>query len=145
MRGLPGSGKSTHVKEQIRGLPNKYVVLSTDDVVSANGVYLWSPEMIKESHHVNQIKCKTAMKKGIEYIVIDNTNTTWNEIQPYVQLAKECKYSVDIFEPKTDWKFNSEECFKRNTHQVPLKSIESMLRRWESTEDIKEKVNEYLV
>ena len=145
IRGLPGSGKSTYVKEQVRGLPGKYVVLSTDDVVSANGVYLWSPDMIRESHHVNQTKCKVAMEKAIEYIVIDNTNTTWKEIKPYVELANKSGYIVRIFEPKTDWKFDVNKCFERNTHKVPLESIKKMLDRWESSESIREKINGYLV
>lgn len=108
-------------------------------------VYLWHPDMIRESHHVNKIKCKRAMELGIEDIIVDNTNTTWKEILPYVELAKAFGYDVEIMEPDTAWKFDVSECFKRNTHKVPLESIQKMFDRWESTERIKEKLNEYLV
>lgn len=141
---MPGSGK-TYLSNGLYGM-----YLSTDIIVSAPGpmfpnmIYLWHPDMIRESHHVNQIKCKRGMELGIEDIIVDNTNTTWKEILPYVKLAKEHGYTVEIMEPDTDWKFDVSECFKRNTHKVPLESIQKMFDRWETTESIKEKVLEFM-
>lgn len=148
LRSLPGAGKSFLAKSICDNINHNwdesYVVLSTDDVVSAGKYYLWHPDMIRESHHVNQIKCKRAMELGIEDIIVDNTNTTWKEIAPYVKLAKEHGYAVEVREPDTTWKFDVNECFKRNSHGVPLESIKKMFDRWETTESINLKVLEFM-
>ena len=134
VRGLPGSGKSTIAKQKY---PDA-IHLSTDDRVTCrNGNYLWNTSTIRMSHELNQALCKTAIEIGHEVIVVDNTNTTYKEMKPYVELARKNNYGVEILEPETEWKFDVDECHKRNTHNVPKASIQKMKDRWQSTEDIK--------
>ena len=40
------------------------------------------------------------------------------------------------------WKYNVAECFKRNSHNVPLTSIENMWSRWETTESCLAKIGD---
>lgn len=54
--------------------------------------------------------------------------------------GKDNGYEIQVLEPDTPWKFNPEECAKRNTHGVPLQAIERMLARWTPTEEILEKI-----
>ncbi len=151
-RGIPGSGKSTAVKvlqSEIGG-----IILSTDEIVSSTyrfkdgegnwcekNIYLWNSDMVKESHYVNKMKCHTAMSKGISPIFIDNTNITFNEIEPYVLMAKNFGYQVEYILPNSSWKDNPEECFVKNTHNVPLEVIKRMAAKFENQElvDLKTK------
>ncbi len=146
VHGLPGSGKSTlsQYLAQKRGL--RYIILSTDDIVSTiiynidfdtynnqvsvtNDLYLWSMESIGASHFVNRSKCKQACTKKIPTIVVDNTNLTWEECYPYCQTALDHGYEVEFHEPTTEWANNIEECFKRNKHGVPMETLEKMMKK----------------
>lgn len=130
VRGISGSGKSTLAK-QLAGTTGK--IFSTDDqFMSPEGEYKFDPSLLGKHHQTNQNLAKEAMQQGISPIVIDNTNTTMKEMQPYVLLAKEFGYKVQFQEPTTPWKFDAEELAKRNKHGVPLHVIQRMLQRWET-------------
>lgn len=135
MRGLPGSGKSTAAK-----VAYPHVTLSTDDYFMVGGRYCWSFEWLSRAHAWNQWRADQACANGESLVIIDNTNTTWKEIKPYVDIGRKYGYEIHIVEPNTSWKFDVQGCLKRNTHMVPVESIQKMLDRWESTESIIEKI-----
>ena len=100
MRGLPGSGKSWRTISLIdsaNGLGVDYCVLSTDDIWLDHNLtyYLWNPVAIGAAHKVNQAKCCEAMVRRIPLIIIDNTNITQEEMQPYIDLAAKFNYEVE--------------------------------------------------
>ncbi len=149
IRGLPGSGKSylAHDMLHLSG-----VILCTDDLFTACGPgpneyynqhYLWCPEGLGEAHKLNQWKTRVACSKEISPIIIPNTLTTWREVEPYAEIAKNYCYAVQIQEPDTSWKFDVDECTKRNSHGVPREGIQRMKDRWVSTDEIKKKMIEY--
>ncbi|KAG2457351.1 N42L2 protein, partial [Polypterus senegalus] len=113
MRGMPGSGKSTHAQELAQSNPNG-VVLSTDDYFSQQTGYSYDPSLLGDAHEWNQSRAKEAMEKGQSPIVIDNTNTQAWEMKPYVQLALEKGYNVEFHEPNTGWKFDPVELEKND-------------------------------
>ncbi len=137
MRGLPGSGKSFRAEEfnkhyTIEGY--KSIVLSTDQfwIDKETNEYNFQGQFIGRAHEWNRGRCAHAMRVDkYEVIIIDNTNTTLKEMLPYIEMAAEFGYDVEIYEPRTDWKYDVEECFKRNTHGVPKESIKSMMDRWQ--------------
>lgn len=139
IRGLPGSGKSTLTRKLIKKMGGEVAHCSTDDVVTAGGVYLWSPDYIGLSHKINQMKVREACKRGIP-VIVDNTNTTWKEIEPYWNTAQEFGYKFIVEEPDTEWKFDVDKCAEYNSHGVPKETIQRMLDRWESTASILEKI-----
>lgn len=126
MRGISGSGKSTLAKE----LGKNGIVLSTDDFFTVNGKYEYDPEGIEYAHWWNQNRVEKAMQKEISPIVVDNTNVEAWEMQPYVNKSLTYNYKIEIREPNTPWKFDSEELAKRNTHKVPKEFIEKMITKW---------------
>lgn len=148
VRGLPGSGKSSLAYTLWCRFENAYlnyrgkkaVILSTDEVVTASDVYLWSPRTIAASHKMNQEKCRTACERGLN-VIVDNTNITLKEMQPYIDIAEEFNYEFKIKEPDTWWRYNIEECHRRNGHDVPLEVVQNMSHRWQHTDKIMEKVN----
>jgi tRNA nucleotidyltransferase/poly(A) polymerase/predicted kinase len=130
MRGLPGSGKSTLAKELI----GNGEIFSTDDYFMHNGSYIYDKTQTGNAHSWNQWRVKKAMLKGVNPIVVDNTNITWDSVIPYVTLAKINGYSVEYAEPNTEWKFNVDELTRRNKHGVPKEVIQKMVDRWQPTE-----------
>lgn len=135
MRGLPGSGKSYRAKE-LAG--ENGVVLSTDDFFMVDGQYKFAPKFLPAAHAWNQQNADLIMASKVETVVIDNTNTQLWEMRPYVELATKHGYDIEIRHSCTPWATDAEECFKRNTHGVPLEAIKRMRDRYQVVNDIKE-------
>jgi adenylate kinase family enzyme len=132
MRGLPGSGKSTKAKE-LAGEQGQ--VFSTDDFFCINEEqeYRFDGSQLGPAHQWNQRRSLEAVKKNIQIIVIDNTNTTLREMKSYLEhmrLAQKMGYELSIEEPDTEWQFKANELFVRGTHNVPQTHIEKMLNRY---------------
>ena len=144
MRGLPGSGKSYMANKMIEGMGDEAIICSTDYIweTKPHG-YFWIPEFVGVAHKINQAKVREACKKAL-VVIVDNTNTTFKEIKPYLEIAKEEGYVVEVMEPKTAWAFDVEECEQRNSHGVPLESIKRMKDRYEPNDIITQKIKEYM-
>lgn len=148
MRGLPGSGKSFLAKylyDGIVGLGNSCIIHSTDNFhlehKDGKSVYVFKPEKLRYFHEQNLKHAITSMEMGIDCAIIDNTNTTWKEMEAYVRAGIANGYSVVIEESNSAWKYDVEECTKRNTHGVPKEAIQRMRDRWETTESLLAKRN----
>lgn len=136
MRGVPGSGKSTtchaiaHYYKDMYG-SFQVKILSTDDFFIKDGVYTFDRTKLGYAHQRNIIFTEEAMRQGIRYLFIDNTNLTNKEMAPYVALAKQYKYEVQYI---TVGRFDNEYVKKyhaRNQHGVPLENIQAMSRRFQ--------------
>lgn len=126
MRGLPGSGKSTLAAE-FAGEDG--LVFSTDNYYIRDGVYTFDASRIKMAHEWNQQGVETAMKKEHPLIVVDNTNLSFWERNPYKALAELHSYEVQVVHPITDWAWDVDECTERNAHGVPRQTIAAMKDR----------------
>ncbi|XP_029644098.1 uncharacterized protein LOC115218429 isoform X2 [Octopus sinensis] len=134
MRGCPGSGKSTLAKKLLECLPkNKTAaILSTDDYFKDNrNNYCFYVERLSDAHAWNQQRALNAMKEGTDLVIIDNTNLTLWEMEPYANYAKENGYFLEIVEPNTAWKFKARKLAARNTHGVGYEKIVDMLKKYE--------------
>ncbi len=143
MRGIPGSGKSTFVKNMIKG--QKWVV-SADDFFMVDGVYQFEPKSIGEAHQACWLKFYNYIEKiwkaarnlgevvdqrfrDITTVVVDNTNIHTHEISPYVLPAEARGFAVTIITIQCD----PARAFKRNIHQVPGQVIERMYQDMQTT------------
>lgn len=139
VRGLPGSGKS-YLAEKLQqefikaGLTCS--VYSTDDFFVYDNNYNFDPTLLSVAHTWNRGRVMRSMMKKVDVIIVANTFTKTWEVEPYYNDSKKFGYTLELKQPKTAWAFDKEECFKRNTHGVPLEVIDSMVDRWESTEQI---------
>ena len=131
MRGIPGSGKSTLAKK----LVNEGVIHSTDDLIEATGDYAGHFARMVESgnwsahgkmHHQNFLNAKKSMEEGISPVIIDNTNIKANEAKKYVMAGLELGYEV-VVEDVGAGGCTAEVLAERNTHGVPLETIERMM------------------
>jgi len=98
-RGPSGSGKSRMTKE----ISEKYSapIFATDDFWMHNGEYQFDIDHIDDAHFWNHGRVEEAMQGGSPVIIVDNTNSQFWEMKPYVLMAQKYGYSVQFEEP--DW------------------------------------------
>jgi 2',3'-cyclic-nucleotide 3'-phosphodiesterase len=139
MRGLPGSGKSTLAGQ----IYDRYdtIINSTDDYwLRPDNFYDFNYKRLGEAHAWNLDQFKSnieAYKNEAVAVLVDNTNITFKDCKPYIDFALSNNYRVYLVEPDTEWAWDVDECFKRNTHRVPLESIKRMKDKWEPSSLIK--------
>lgn len=133
MRGIPGSGKSTKVKEILKEMPDAKVFSTDNYWLRPDGTYDFNPKLIGQAHQWNQREAKVACRTDCPVIVIDNTNTQEWEMEPYTAMAKRFDYEVEIkaVHGKDLTPTEVQEYAERNTHGVPLKTVKAMYDRWE--------------
>lgn len=135
LRGVPGAGKSTEVERLI----GDGIVHSTDGIIEATGDYFGFFTTMKETNNwgsLYRVHCENlenaiaSMVEGISPVIIDNTNIKIKDFRAYVIEALKLGYDEDnitIVDIGTGG-CTAEELAERNTHGVPLSTIEKMIR-----------------
>lgn len=134
MRGVPGSGKSTKARELL-GDSTTGIILSTDDFFTLDtGTYEFDAKRLGDAHQWNQQRARKAITSGMSPVIIDNTHVCKWEALPYVLMALEHAYDVQVAEPETKWwkERDLQQLSIMNTHGVDPVTIERMLSRWET-------------
>ncbi|XP_017134828.1 NEDD4-binding protein 2 [Drosophila miranda] len=139
MRGPSGSGKSTLAESVIRqsGLLEQNdmldFVFSTDDYFNRPRGYKFDKTLLTTAHNWNKERVQKKASLGWSPIIVDNTNITVWEMQPYVKIAVQYGYLVELLEPQTDWSKSASKLAQKNIHKVPRENIQRMLERYEKT------------
>ncbi len=120
MRGVPGSGKSTWIKNH---LPDYIVRCSADDFFTdpKTGEYKFDPTKLVEAHEYCHRKAEN-LCRALNSLVIDNTNIKFWNYQKYLDMAKYYGYTVEIVTLIVDPRV----AYQRNIHGVPLETISRM-------------------
>ncbi len=135
-RGLPGSGKS-YLTEELKKYYEKskfsVVVCSADSYfIGSDGVYRFDATKLGRAHQ----QCKDGFVQALlntkNIVIVDNTNLTIGERKFYIDKAHEYRYNCEVVEPQTPWKLDIDELVKRNVHNVPLESLQRMLKKYYS-------------
>jgi predicted kinase len=130
LRGLPGSGKS-HLAKILQ--PDASHVHNTDKYfVNFEGVYAFEATKLGRNHELNKAAFKKDCENKVEVVVLDNTNTQQWEYADYALTAIEHGYTIQYITvgfPKT--KAEVAKCFARQSHAVPLASLQKMSDRFE--------------
>lgn len=132
LRGIPGSGKSTKAQEIVDNCFGTHVKCSADDYfINSDGEYVFNRFRLGKAHNQCKENAKQAMKDGVDLVIVDNTNTTKKEMQPYINMAKHYGYQIK-FEVVGSFDEESIELYaKRNVHGVPVETIKRMASRFE--------------
>lgn len=132
IRGASGSGKSAiarHIISQY-GVGKVY---ETDDFWCQAGSYVFEPSQLGTAHKWNQDRVRAACMTEDELIVVSNTNMTRWELNPYLQMAREFGYEIDVIRTPGPWE--TDKLFERNVHNVPMASLEKQIRKYEPVEN----------
>lgn len=97
IRGLPGSGKTTLATVLAQSETIKYPICSEDDYYrDENGVYNWS----SEKEIIAKRKCLEEtirfMELGCAKVFVTNVFLSHEDIDPYLQIAKDLKYQCHV-------------------------------------------------
>lgn len=101
MQGSSGSGKSfvaEMMKSYYDGQKIECQICSTDNYwyIEDGVTYKFDPSKLGVAHKWNQDWCQDMMKTGVQVIIIDNTNTTQTEADPYLKMAQQFGYEPRV-------------------------------------------------
>lgn len=122
--GVPGSGKTYHVKEV-----SVYttVVCSADHFfLNESGEYVYDQNLLSWVHQQCRKKFLDALKQGKNHVVVDNTNLEAVHVTRYINWAQEFGYAIRIFSVTC----NMDDAFKRQEHGVPVQQHRLMRRKF---------------
>ena len=118
IRGVPGSGKSTLAHQLTKN------VVETDDFMMVDGEYKYDKDKVYACHKKCYNKVLDYMAHGVTPIAVANTFIKKKDYKPYVDLAKEFEYNVEIKVCKGDYK---------NVHNVPQDRVEQMKSKFQES------------
>jgi len=115
-RGISGSGKSTFnniLKEKGEKHGQKVIVHSTDDFFMKDGKYVFNIKALGYNHKQNYEAFVESLRKNVNIVVCDNTNSKQWEYKNYACTARNKGYTVIgvVFYPDVLKKH-----LERNTH-----------------------------
>lgn len=139
LRGCSGSGKSTLAHEsainhRISGDLSHAVCCCEADqwFKNSDNEYVFDPKEIHNAHRWCQLSVENFLRSYKNCVaIVSNTSTTYKEILPYTLLAQKYGAEIEIMQPNNPWSRDVAECYKRNTHRVPLETIQKQLDRLE--------------
>jgi len=143
-RGIPGSGKSTECCKFRKFCHNNRIpcqICSADNYFENGEKYLFDKSKLAEAHDFCRDLCLKCMEKAVSVICIDNTNTTYKEMKPYLDLAKEYGYTWFLVDSGIQYA-STDICHRRCVHNVPYNTIFSMANRYMSATKV---IEEYLI
>lgn len=120
MRGVPGSGKSTYIKNNGNGA----VVASADHFFMKEGQYQFDFKKLGAAHTACFATFQRALASKAPLVIVDNTNVKVRDMSRYVEGALEAGYTVEIVKVLCD----PAKAASRNVHKVPLEVVERMHR-----------------
>lgn len=120
MRGVPGSGKSTYIKNNCEGA----VIASADNFFMRDGEYKFDIRLIGAAHAWCFETFVRALGVKCPLVVVDNTNVKARDMKRYVETARAAGYEVEIVKVLCD----PAKAASRNVHAVPKEVVERMYR-----------------
>lgn len=132
MRGIPGSGKSTFVRQNY----SHATVCSADHYfVDGEGNYEFDIDLIGEAHQYCRDQFEEALAYGDQLIVVDNTNLSMRAMSFYIEEAMEKQYEVFFVHMVTP----VEIAVERQTHDVPEETVQEFADKMEELPPIYKK------
>jgi hypothetical protein len=123
IRGISGSGKTTHAKKLMNEDPS-LSHYEADMFFCKNGFYKFHTSKLKYAHTWCKNNTEEDLRNG-KSVIVSNTFTQKWEIEPYIELGK--KYGAEIIIKKATGNY-------QNIHGVPDEALERMRSRWEDVE-----------
>ena len=119
IRGLPGSGKTSTAKAVAEATGSLH--FEADMFHTVNGNYLYNNKNAGDAHKWCQSQTAFNLMRGTD-VIVANTFTTVEEMQPYLDMAVRYGADVEVIEMKGNF---------GSIHNVPEEVIDIMKNRWE--------------
>jgi len=128
LRGPSGSGKSTWIAENHESA----LVCSSDHFFMVDGEYQFDISKLSMNHSLCFKKFIDAILKGVETVIVDNTNIFKWQYESYAVLAEKFGYQVTLVElmPVTIEELRT--VVARNAHGVPQSTVCQMVLDFET-------------
>ena len=95
LRGLPGAGKSTWIREH--PIEDSVVVSADHFLYEPDGSYNWTPERLQKAHQACMDKFVTWIHAPLcKAVIVDNCNLTNRDIKFYVEQAEKIGAEIEI-------------------------------------------------
>ncbi|XP_055792853.1 NEDD4-binding protein 2-like 1 isoform X2 [Salvelinus fontinalis] len=136
LRGLPGVGKTTRAKN----LCDEYARLGLEAEIFSTDRYHESTNYTKgnfqRNHQRNREDVFKALNRGVDLIIVDNTNISLWEMWPYIHMGmRQGDYYITMMElPKNYISINK--LYSRCRHKIPKRKFRSFEARWEDAYNI---------
>jgi len=123
MSGCSGSGKST-LAAAFSGKVDKATIVSADNwFIDATGTYCFDVTQLGKAHGAClQAFIETVRDNRDDLVIVDNTNTSSEEIAPYYAIAQAYGVEVELVTVLCD----PEKAAMRNKHGVPQSACKRM-------------------
>lgn len=143
VRGIPGCGKSTHVKEVLEQcaiagmLVQDVAVCSADDyfkvqVGPGRYEYRFDPTKLPIAHNRCFAKFVDSLyDDDVKVVIVDNTFIHQWEMQNYIKMANLLEWDLEIHELQVKTVEALNRCVARNIHGVPADVIARMAMEFE--------------
>lgn len=117
LRAVSGSGKSTFA-EYLNSLSNSKAIICTADdfFIGSDGVYRFDLSKLGQAHLECKKKFEDALQKDFELVICANTNTKGQDVNFYIDKAKE--YGYTVFSLVVENRHNN-----NNIHNVPVETL----------------------
>lgn len=122
MRGIPGSGKTSLAK---LCWPDA-TICSADFYFETPSGYVFRPEELPRAHQQCLRAFIESVRRCEEYIIVDNTNLTVDDIRPYIAVAHAYGGEVEI----VDVFGLPDEVMPHQIHPLPPWKMEVLFTRW---------------
>ncbi|XP_064827240.1 NEDD4-binding protein 2-like 1 [Oncorhynchus masou masou] len=140
LRGLPGVGKTEKANE----LWDKYARLGLKGEIFSTDRYHERSNYIKENFHRNHQQNREdvfkAMNRGVDPIIVDNTNISLWEMWPYIHMGIAQKnYDIRMVELPEGYpqkKISINKLYRRCHGNIPKRKFRSFEVRWEKADSI---------
>lgn len=120
LRGIPGSGKTTHANELMQYYikENKTVGHYEADMffTKPDGTYDWKPNLVGVAHKWCQDKVRNALD-NCDVVIVANTSLTKAEVDTYVEIGKAAGANIVIQRLTGNY---------QNVHKVPEETLQKM-------------------
>lgn len=117
VRGIPGSGKSTHAKTL-----DAKLVEADQFFIDKDGLYQYDNDQIKDAHNWCKLESKRLLKAGFNVVVANTFVKNW-EMKFYQNLANDMGLAFEVIEMKGSY---------QNVHGVPNSVVARMASQFET-------------
>lgn len=144
VRGIPGSGKSTHIKRLLQQYASEGLLIQDVTVCSADDYFTVQTGLGQPEYRFDPTKLAIAHTKcfarfldavccddDVKVVIVDNTFIHQWEMQNYIKMAHFNEFHVEMHELRVNTIEELNRCVARNVHGVPADVIARMAMEFE--------------